>query len=344
MKKSLVVILLSITFVTSILIVIGVVFGKPENEKQQGLTEVFDVSLDGTLAYVAYDKGKAGIYLQNDKKLFENPILQLNSEQEILDVDFSPDGSSLAFVVTDKEVTATLKSSVHLLTLASLEAIELFADDGLITELDFDPKDQDALFYLRAGTFENYSPIASARPHDFDMYSYRASANEHTQHTELLNYSMDSLKVSSISPFAYIQMFDDAHVETADDVFEAKQRVFQIPFESSDDISVISQIDRGEDIYDFAIVQNKSEVIFQSVSQTGENGIYEYELFLYNWETGEEKQLTHLKEYAGRPVIGPGNDKVYFIVDKRFGERRPAYYLYQMDLVGKNIEEIELDL
>lgn len=344
MKKTLLMILLAIALVTSILIALGVVFNKPEDTKQQGLTEVFDVSLDGTLAYVVYDEGKAGIHLQNEKENFENPILQLNSEQEILDIDFSADGSSLAFVATDKEVPESLKSTVHLLTLDSMEDKELFTDEALITELEFDPKNQDVLFYLRAGTFENYSPIASARPHDFDLYSYQISDGEHSRWTEFLKYSMGSLNVSSTSSFAYIQMYDDEDVGSADDVFEAKQRVFQIPLDSSDDISVVSQIHRGEDIYDFVVVPNKDEMIFQSVSQTGEQGIYEYELFLYNWETGEEKQLTHLKEYTGRPVIGPGNDKVYFIVDRKFAERRPAYYLYQMDLNGKNIKEIELDL
>lgn len=344
MKKSLWVILLSITFVTSILIVLGVVFNQKEDEKQQGLTEVFDASPDGTFAYVVYDKGKAGIYLQNDKEVFDNPVLQLNTDQTILDIDFSADGLSLAFVVTDKEVTATLKSTVHLLTLASLEAKELFTDDGLITELDFDPKDQDILFYLRAGTFENYSPIASARPHDFDLYSYQISSNEHSQWTALLKYSMASLNVSSTTPFAFVQMFDDEYVETADDVFEAKQRIFQIPLDSSSDISVISQIDRDKDIYDFAIVPDKDEIVFQSVSKTGEQGIYEYELFLYNLETGEEKQLTHLKEHAGKPIIGFGNDTVFFIVDKQFGKRHAEYHLYQMDIDGKDIKEIELDL
>lgn len=344
MRKSVWAVLLALALALSIFIGLGVVFNKPQNEKQQGLTEVFDVSPNGMLAYVVYDKGKAGIYLQHDSESFDNPVLQLNETQEIVNIDFSSDGTSLAFVTTNKEGKADLASTVHLFTIASLEAQELFVDDGLITELAFDPKEEDVLFYLRAGTFENYSPIANARPHDIDLYSYNISSHEHSQLTKLLAYSMDSLNISSTSAAAYVQMMDDGQAKTAEDIFEATQKVFQIPLDGSGELSIISEIERTTDIYDFVVIPNENELIFQSVSQTGENGIYEYELFLYNWETGEERQLTRLKEYTGRPKIDSGNEKVFFIVDRQFGKRQAAYELYKMDIDGGNIEAVGLEL
>ncbi|MBS4209925.1 PD40 domain-containing protein [Bacillus sp. FJAT-50079] len=344
MKRSFVIILLSIILITVILVISGFAFQKNANEKQEGLTTVFDVSSSGTIAYVSYEKGKPGIYLKDDNQSYNNPILQLDIEKTILDIAFSPDGSSLAYIETNKDVQSRLESVVRIITLQTHSEVEIFAAQALITEIEFDPQDPDLLFYLRAGTFENYSPIASAHPHEFDLYSYQISNQIHQQHTDLLKYSMRSLNISPTGNFAFVQMDDDAHAETREDLFETKQRVIQIPLDSSDDISIVSNHNRDQDIYDFAIFPDQPAMIFQAVSRTNSKGIYEYELYLYNWDTDEENQLTYLHESASRPIIDPNASKIYFIVDKQFGKRNADYRLYVMDIDGKNAKEIALDV
>jgi len=228
-----------------------------------------------------------------------------------------------------------------LLTIETLEQKRLFGDRGLITEISFDPKDADRLFYVRAETYENYLPIASAYPHEFDLFSYCISDGEKTRHTELEQYSMRSLNVSRIDNAVFVQMDDDADVKTAEDIFETKQRIFRISTEQSEDISVISKQDRIIDIYDFAIVPNKNEVIFQSVSTTNKSSAHE--LYHYNLENERETQLTYLKESTSNPIVNPQNNKVFFMVDKQFGKKYTDYHLYQMDTDGSNQEEVELD-
>lgn len=343
MKKSVWWIILSIGFILIFLIVLGLGLNKEENEKRQGFSGIYDVSPAGMLAYLVYHDGMASIYLQEDGKVFENPVVQLDAEQEILDLDFSADGASLAFVATNKEEKENLGSAVHLLTVSTLETETLFEDKGLITELAFDPKEQNLLFYLKAATFENYSPIASARPHDLDLFSYQMSDDEHIRLTELEKYSMASLNISSTESIAYVQMFDDEQSATAEDIFGTKQRVFQIPLNGTEKHSVISALDYSEDIYDFTIIPNRHEFIFQSVNGTNQDGIFEYELFHYNWETGEEEQLTRLKEYAARPVINVSANKVYYLVDKQFGKKTSNYTLHKMDMDGTHREEVELE-
>ncbi len=343
-RKPVVVLLIPIFAITVLLVIFGFVFQKSEDEEQQGLTPIYDISANGTIAYVAYDKGKAGIYLKQDRETVDNPVLQLDTEQSILDIVFTPDGSSLAFVSANKDVQSHLESSVHLLSLQTMTSEKLFTDVALLTELAFDPQNEDMLFYLRAGTFENYSPIASAHPHEFDLYSYQISNQMYQQFTELSKYSMRSLTISSDGQMAYAQMPDDAHVETAEQSFEVKQKVFQIPLDKSNDMSVVSNGEWEKDIYDFAILPDRQALIFQSVSQTGAEGIYEYELFYYDWDSGEEKQLTFLKQHTSHPMISPQNGKVYFMVDKQFGKRKTDYHLYRMDADGENVEGILLDV
>ena len=335
--------ILAVVFSTTIILsVLGMIFGRSDIEKQQGLTNIYDISTEGMIAYAVYESGQPGIYLQHDQEIFDNPILQLDLDQEVLDMSFSPDGQSLAYVVSNKDKEVSIGSSVLLLEIETMEQKRLFGDQGLITEISFDPKDADLLFYFRAGTFENYSPIASVHPHEFDLFSYCISDGEKIRHTEMEQYSMRSLNVSPIDNAVFVQMDDDADVKTAEDIFETKQRIFRISIEQQEDISVVSQRDRTTDIYDFAIVPNKNEVIFQSVSKTNKNGTFEYELYHYNLENEQETQLTYLKESTSNPIISPQSNKVFFMVDKQFGKKYADYHLYQMDMDGSNQKEVKL--
>lgn len=140
--------------------------------------------------------------------------------------------------------------------------------------------------------------------------------------------SMQSLQVSASGNSIFVQMDDDFEANTADDdVSITNQRIFEVPLDQPDSPTVVSNKD----------------LIFQAIGPTSKDGTFEYELFEYNWEEQKEKQLTHLKESASSPVIGIESEKVIFMVDTKFGQSNPDYHLYQMDLDGKNGEEILID-
>lgn len=323
--------------VTAIFIVIGLIFDKSENEKQQGFNGVFDVSLDGTIAYIEFEDGKAGIYLTDGSN---EPIVQFPVEQTILDVSFSNDGNTLAYIVSDKELDTGGGSEVRILKMEMYSDELLFSSENIITELAFDPKNSDLLFYLQAGVFTNYSPITGKSPHDFDVFSYDLTDKTQKRYTELKKYSMQSLQVSSTDESVFVQMDDDENVETAEELFTSKQRIFQIPLNEPDDKTIVSNPVGEEDIYDFLILPEREELVYQAVGGTGKNGIFEYELFKFNWKTFETKQLTNIKEYASKPLLGP-DGKIYFLVDRNFGGRQPNFYIYQMSVDGTDIKEIK---
>lgn len=340
-KKKIIILFGSIFSITIALVILGFVFNKSDLEKLQGLTGVFDVSSDETIVYISYEDGKPIMCLKQSKQR-PQALVQLPDNKEILDVSFSQDATSVAYVVSNTDVDEDLGSTVRIVDVQSGVSRTVFYDPSLITEITFDPKDQDRLFYLKAKTFENYSPIASAHPHEFDVFSYQMETDKQIRHTDLEAYTINSLHVSESDDVIFLQMIDDADSETAEDIFDAQQKVFQISLHN-DDLTVISEPDRAVDIYDFAIVPSKQEIIFQSISNFGEdNSLFEYELYHYHWENKQETQLTFLKEYTDSPVILP-NEKVYFIVDKQFGKEYPDLHLYRMDLNGENIEEVSLE-
>ena len=335
MKKSLLLILSSILLVTVVLIGIGILFNKDDNQKQQGLTDIYALSSDGEVAYVSYDKGQATINLNDQHELVQLPV-----EKEIADLIFSEDGTHLAYIVRNKDLENTTSSYIHMLELDSQNDELIYESENIITEIAFDPKNPEKLFYIQADDYTNYSPIASRRPHDFDIHSYDLNEKLHVKHTDLKEYGMASLEISAEKDSVYVQMNDYADNETAEETFESKERIFEISLDTPDEKTVISS-PVEEDVYDFILNPEKHSIIYQAVAGAADSGTYEYELFSLNWETNEVVQLTTLKKSTSKPLLGP-EDKIYFMVDRKFAEREADYHLYRMNQDGSGVEEIQL--
>src|SRR5690625_756144 len=137
-------------------------------------------------------------------------------------------------------------------------------------------------------------------------------------------------------------MIDDEDADSADEIFDAKQKIFQIPLDHPNELTIISDENREAEIYDFTLLPRDKGIIFQSASNYAADDTFKYELYFQDLEGKEEIQLTELEEYTGRPIFSKNDEKIYFIVDKAFAKKHPDYYLYKMDKDGKNIEEIQL--
>lgn len=329
----------TISIITFFFIIIGFVFNKSEMEKVNGLTEIYDVSSDDTIAYVSYNKGKPELYIKTGDK--EKLALQLNDTEIILDIAFSPSENTLMYSSSDRDMKANSKSSINVLEIHSLETKTLYQTEGIITEIVFDPKDEQQIFFLKASTFENYSPIARENPHDFDIYSYDIKKDTETRHTNWKEYSIQSLNVSYSDNAVYIQM-NDPESSSAEEIFDAKQKVYKVPLDNPEQLTVVSDENRDIDIFDFAILPDETGMIFQSISNWENGGTFQYELYYDDWEQNEETRLTSLKEYAGRPLITPDGNKIYFIVNKKFARKHPDNHIYSMGIDGENIEEVPL--
>lgn len=341
MKKPTIWIVSSIAIITIGLVIMGFMFDVSENEKQNGLTGIYDVTIDGIIAFVEFERGKPSLY-QSDKDGKKELLAQFPVDQTIVDVSFSNDGQILSYAVTDKEMDMDSNTEIHFIHMDTMQDEVAFTENAIVTEIAFDPKDSSLLFYLRADTFTNYSPITGERPHDFDVYSFKVDMKKSERHTHMKKYAMSSLHVSSDDDTVFVQMTDDDDVQSADDVFQAKQRIFQIPLSDPEEKEIISDPSGHEDIYDFLIIPERNEIIFQAVSGTKSNGIFQYDLFSFNYETFETEQLTTMRSNASKPLRGP-DDQIYFIVDRRFGERQPVYHLYKMKIDGGETMEVPLN-
>lgn len=339
-RKYIIITLTSIFLLTILLSVLGIMFDKTEYEKLEGLTGVYDVSNEGLIAYVVYDSGRPGIYLQHDAQTFQNPIFELDVDQEISDLSFSPDGLSLAYIVDNKERQVDPGSLILLMDIQTFKQKRLFQQKGLVTEIVFDPKDSDFLFFVAEESIEDESNI-SVRSFQHDIFGHRISTEESIRYTELKQDMMHSLNVSASDHTVFVNMYDlDARMMEN----EAKQGIFRIPIEDPENMSIVSKLNHLINSDDFVVVPEENGAIFQSTSVTNKEGIYEYELYHYDWEEDQGRQLTYIKESVSRPIISVQDHKVFFMVDYQFGKKNSDYHLHEIDFDGGNVKKINLDL
>lgn len=340
-KKYLIFLIVFLFIVTASLAGAGIIFSKTENEKQNGLENQYDVSSQNTIAYVVYKEGRPQLFLYNKKLAIDTVAVEYDQNTMVLDPSFSNDGSTLAYITSNKDREKEQKSTVHFLDLRTKETTEVFTDTSIITEVEFSPDDS-SLFFLGAGTFENYSPITGKRPHDFDVYEYDVNKKSHKKLTDLKQYSIHSLHVAPSGDRVYVQRDDDSDVKSPEDSFQVKQRIFEISLDHPKQMSVISDPSREVDVFGFTVSPDGNEFIFQSISNADEGGTFEYELYKYNLDSKEEKQLTHFGEYVGDPVVSADGKTIFFMMDKKFAKGDPEYHLYKMSIDGEQTEEIVL--
>lgn len=340
-KNNLMFLILFLCGLTGALVVLGIFFNKTENEKQNGLSNHYDVSAQNAIAYVTYKEGRPQLFLHKEEESIDAVIAEYDEDTMILDPTFSKDGSILAFVTTNKNKETELTSTVHFYDIGKREITDVFTDSSTITEIEFKP-DGSSLLYLSAGTYENYSPITGKRPHNFDVYEFNLNEKSHVRKTNLQQYSIYSLNVAPSGDRVYLGRDDDSDVKTAEDSYMVKQRIFEIPLDHPEEMSVISDPDREVSIFSFTITPAGNEFIFQSISNPDEGGIFEYELYKYNFDTKEEKQLTHFGEYVSDPVISADGKSIYFTLDRNFAKGSPDYHIYKMSIDGEQAEEIGL--
>lgn len=330
----------TIVLTTAVLLVLGIAFSKTEKEKINWMAEAYDVSETGDVIFVKYNKGVAEIYRNTDGHV--EFIVSLQAEKELLDIAITPSGNELVFSTADWDYES-LVSDVQSFNLHTFEMESLFQLNGLVTEIQFDPKDEQKLYYLLAATNESYSPIAKAHPHDLDIYHVNLTTKKHFMHTNLKQYSMSSLQVSAEKEALYVQMDDMSQVDTGEEYTEIKQRIFELPLEPSEEMIVLSDVEREADVFDFSFIDGEKAVVFQSIANFNSGDIFEYELFYYDLETKKEAKLTNLASYVGRPVVVEDEKKIYFVVNDNFGKSdMPDRSIYSIDMDGGNLTEINL--
>lgn len=205
---------------------------------------------------------------------------------------------------------------------------------GYMTEAAFSP-DGKSLYFLKADTYKNYSPIASERPHEFDVYRMNLETKETEQITFEQGYDMSSLAVTP----------DGKQL-----MFRTYREHDQLVFHSMEDGNEKSIVPKGDFASKAPMISSPTlspdgqYVVFTDVATKDENGTFVYEAFRMDLETKQAEQLTSFYEHVTHPVFFHNKDKLMVTVDKNFAGRNPEYSYWQINTDGEERERVTIEI
>ncbi len=157
-------------------------------EKLNGI-ESMDINyVDTKFVLSSFFDDKADIYIGKISGDSTYKILSAKKDTSYVKPIFSKDGGRILFIAFPKEKK---NSNIFIYDLTSKIVKQITFQDQLITEAVFSEDDRQ-IYYLKANSYNSYSPIGRKAPHEFDIYRISPGAKEE-KITNLQAYSISNL-------------------------------------------------------------------------------------------------------------------------------------------------------
>ncbi|SFE18085.1 TolB protein [Lentibacillus persicus] len=276
---------------------------------------------DAALYAVPVSGGKAELLAKPEEgKSYHNP-------------KFSPDGESIAFI-EQWESEERQYSQLRIFDRNSQTVKQRINTSGYVTEGAFSP-DGKSLYFLKADVYKNYSPIASERPHDFDIFRMDLESGKTERITDQKAYDMSSLEVTS-----------------------SGDKLMYKTYQSNDQLVFLSLKDNSKErmvpVGDFAsgtpvissptLSPDGKSIVFSDVAAKDENGTFVYEAFRMDLETKQAEQLTNFHEHVTSPVYFHNADKLIVTINKNFAGADPEYSYWAISADGERQDRLEIKM
>ncbi|GAB4075178.1 hypothetical protein GCM10028778_26810 [Barrientosiimonas marina] len=250
---------------------------------------------------------------------------------------FSPDGEKLVFMEQWEEETEGEKrrySQLRIMARHDDSVKTLMNTSDYITEAAFSP-DGESLYYLKADTYQNYSPVASEQPHDCDVFRLDLASGETEQITEKESYDMSSLNVSPDGDRLMYTTFNNGDQLHVRDLKTGQEETLVPAADFASNQTVISAP---------AFSSDGDHAVFSSVAAKDKQGTYIYEGFRMNLETEEAEQLTNFHEHVTSPVSFHQADKWLVTVDNNFARADSDYNYWKISADGDEREPVTINM
>ncbi|MEK4298682.1 hypothetical protein MKY30_04550 [Oceanobacillus sp. FSL W8-0428] len=311
----------------------GYLAGGPEG--YTGFGESADISPDDEeITFVYAHKGESAIYTALVSGGNAELVTKADEGNYLLNPTFSPDGEKIAYVEQWETEEEHPLGKLMLLNRANGEVKELTDEEGLVTEAAFSPDGQ-SLYFLKAGVYTNYSPIASEQPHDFDIHRIDLNTEEIEQITDEAAYDMSDLDSTPDGEALMYRSYDGGD---------------QLVFYNLEDgyettVTPIGDFATGVPmIYSPVLSSDGNYIAFSDVARTSENGTYIYEGYRMDLESKQAEQITSFGEHVTKPVFFNHQDKLIVTVDKAFATSEPDYSYWVINADGEGRERIQIEI
>jgi len=298
-----------------------------------GLGEKVDISPnDETVVFSHYENGDASLYFVpttgGDAELLAEP----EEGKSFIHPVFSPDGEKVVFIEQWDEEEQPF-GELRIIDVESRQIEELTNEGNHITEAAFSPNG-DHLYFLQSSVYENYSPIASERPHGFDIFHMDIHTKEIEQITDKEFYSLSDLTVTPDGNELMYHSFRD------DDIivfYSLENKIEKNSFPYGDDLeeSIVSSPTLSAD---------GKRVAFSGVADRDKNGTFVYEGFLMNMETREAEKVTSFREHVASLSFFNEKNHLLVTLDENFAAGYPDYHYWIVDLDNNNEKRFQIQL
>jgi len=314
------------TWVKVALIVILAVGTGCSPKHMDGINSSASISPDDSLICYFNTKGETdSIYIVNKTwaKVGEIPI---PNDQSPINPIFSPDGKKILYVSGLKN-SESPQRTIYLADINSNSTKCLTPGKENITEAIFSP-DGKTIYFLNAGSYGHYSPIAQSHSHDFDVYSIDTTGNNLKQWTDLKAYGLSDLSISKDGKNLFFVQMGDTNT------------LFTMPLSGdSKPVSVVSGL------WDASVSPDNKEIAFSQMKQV--NGVFTYDLYLRNFNFqkmsySDPKQLTFLNTSVLGFNFFNQRPAVLFIQAKNWPDNPQQLQLMEVNLDGTDLKKIVL--
>ncbi|MEN1968375.1 hypothetical protein WMZ97_09910 [Lentibacillus sp. N15] len=298
-----------------------------------GFAENPDVSPDDEeLVFSYYDDGDAALYTASLDDGMATLLADPEEGESYIRPSFSPDGEKVAFIKQWEEEEKPYGELMIVDRTTDGKVVELTNGDNLVTEAVFSSDGKD-IYFTMAGVYKNYSPIASERPHDFDIYRMNVQTKEIEQITHRKAYDISGLAAVPNGEQIMYQSNDSIVFYSPDDGI----RSTLVPTgESAPKEPILSSP---------ALSSDGKRVVFSGVANKDAHGTFVYEGFQMDVDTGRAEQVTSFHEHVADAMYFNHRNALLVTIDKKFAQSNdPEYSYWLVDLDNEKRKRLGITL
>lgn len=307
---------------TDFMMLSGSAWSESFNGGDVNLLDEFDISPDDQSIAFAYRDGTNYSIHVADINGANAKLLAYSDTYQYHDPCFFPDGSKIIFT-SFRSGDGGITSHLHVLNLNDNAIKHLKFDMGYITDTVVSPNGE-SIFFVSSGVYTNYSPVASPGFHGMDIYSVHTDGSNLRKLTNLNSYGLSDLSLSSDGKIVYF--LDNSSVTPK-----------FCSFPLTDPKKTTALIGK---IWTAQLSSDDQYVAFtKSVSG---DGVYAYDLHLFNVQNKQVTRLTSLRKNVRHACFLKNEGKLLFTVDQNWPGRSQAHQLFQVNMDGSGLKEIDL--
>ena len=304
--------------------------------QQEGLAPYISISPDDNkILFSWYQNGKASLYVADVNGSNVQRLTSAKNESYIEAV-YSHDGSKILFLAY-RENDGRPFSDICIMDANGTNLQRLTSSKQYINEAIFSP-DGKTIYYLQSNFFGHYSPITGSRPHEFDIYSINLNSTSPRRITNLHEYEMFGLSVTS----------DGRHLLFGSGPLDPERRPFafhQLLIDNPNKIVSFNPSGQfGSDTFsELQLSSDDRTAAFVAVAPNKRGG-YKYELYIMDFESKYSRQITNLQRNIESACFMHGQPRIIFTVNTTWPIDPPIYELCSVNADGTDLKKINLSI